>query len=50
MSATIFHELDELRPNILADDLDKAIDQHLMKPMGQVDLVLDNAGLELFMA
>jgi hypothetical protein len=50
MSATIFNELEELRPNILADDLDRAIDGHLLVniPLAQVDLILDNAGLELF--
>lgn len=51
MSATIFHELEELEPNILVNDLGKAIDRHLLggdPKERQIDIVLDNAGLELF--
>lgn len=50
MSATIFHELEELRANILADDLEAVVNRHLLAPSvsKRVDFVLDNAGLELF--
>lgn len=49
MSDTIFHELDHLRPNILANDLEKAVDKYMMKKQKQIDIILDNSGLELFM-
>ncbi|KAL3101198.1 hypothetical protein niasHT_027954 [Heterodera trifolii] len=48
MSDTIFHELDQLRPHILADDLDKAVDEYLGRPQKRIDIVLDNSGLEVF--
>jgi len=49
MSATLFKELDSLRGNILSDDLDLAVDRlFLPKRMDRLDVVLDNAGLEVF--
>jgi uncharacterized protein with ATP-grasp and redox domains len=47
MSEKIFHDLDKLRPNILVDDLELAVTELIGKKK-QVDIVLDNAGPELF--
>jgi hypothetical protein len=50
MSETLFQELDELKPNILTNDLEVACDKYILKlrPPQQVGIVLDNAGLEIF--
>ncbi|KAH7698850.1 hypothetical protein AAVH_34051 [Aphelenchoides avenae] len=50
ISSMMFKELDELRPNVLADDLEAACDKHLLRlhTPQEVGLVLDNAGLEIF--
>lgn len=53
MSGIIFHELEEFRPNILADDVDEAVDNFLLRlpvknSQRRLDIVLDNAGLEVF--
>ncbi|KAI1719339.1 protein-glutamate O-methyltransferase [Ditylenchus destructor] len=51
MSDTIFQELDELKENILDNDLDVACNTYFMcqgKKLSKLVIVLDNAGLELF--
>ncbi|KAI1720930.1 protein-glutamate O-methyltransferase [Ditylenchus destructor] len=51
MSDTIFQELDELKENILTNDLDVACNTYFMcqgKKLTKLVIVLDNAGLELF--
>nr|CAD2167861.1 unnamed protein product [Meloidogyne enterolobii] len=47
MSEKIFHDLDDLKPNILVDDLELAVTEFLSQNK-QIDVVLDNAGPELF--
>ncbi|KAI6237106.1 Sugar phosphate phosphatase [Aphelenchoides besseyi] len=49
MSETLFKELDDMRGNILVDDIDATI-EHLMNLSSErrVDFILDNSGLELF--
>lgn len=63
MSSTLFHRLEELESKILVNDLEKACDSYLLGYIQssykkfnlcrkdgnrQVDIILDNAGLEVF--
>ncbi|KAI6227496.1 Sugar phosphate phosphatase [Aphelenchoides fujianensis] len=49
MSETLFKELHDLRANILVDDIDAACERLMnLGEKKQVDVILDNSGLELF--